>query len=100
LVAWAIAAVAPRVPWRADCLPQALAADRWLRRHGVVPDFYLGVIKPKHGALEAHAWLSCNGRPITGGTGAAFTSLLTPQAPVPAPATAADGRPAPLTAED
>src|SRR5271157_6083205 len=32
-MAWAISAVASRVPWRSDCLIQVLAADRWMRRH-------------------------------------------------------------------
>jgi hypothetical protein len=77
-LSWAIGAAAARVPWRSDCLLQAMAADRWLRRCGYKPQFYLGVTKRRSGPLEAHAWLSCNGIPVTGGTGGGFAELLTP----------------------
>ncbi len=36
-LSWAIGAAAARVPWRSDCLLQAMAADRWLRRCGLSP---------------------------------------------------------------
>ena len=44
-LSWAISVVAPRVPWLSDCLVKVMAADRWLRRHHLYPDFYLGVAK-------------------------------------------------------
>ena len=65
--AWAIAVVAARVPWRSDCLPQAMAANRWLRRDRARPDFFLGVAKEEAGTLRAHAWLKYNGINVTGG---------------------------------
>ena len=48
-IAWAIAAAGRRVPWRADCLVQTIAADRWLKRIGLVPEFSLGVMKTEDG---------------------------------------------------
>jgi hypothetical protein len=74
-IAWAIAAVGPRTPWRSHCLPQALAA-RWLlaRRH-IPATLYLGaaLLPPSApGAAGApffagHAWLCCGSCCVTGG---------------------------------
>jgi len=75
---WAIAAAAAWVPWRSDCLLQAMAANRWLRRRGHHPEFFLGVSKDAMGRFGAHAWLQCDGVPVTGGTGAEFETLITP----------------------
>ncbi len=65
--AWAIAAAARYVPWRADCLIQALAASAWLRAKGYTPDVHLGVARTDTGGLRAHAWLTLDGRVILGG---------------------------------
>lgn len=59
-IAWAISAAASRVPWRSDCLLQVMAANRWLRRIGIHPQFNLGVSKDRFGQFKAHAWLTCN----------------------------------------
>jgi hypothetical protein len=75
LVAWSIAAASGRVPWRADCLICAMAADRWLRRQGRQPEFILGVAT-NGGMFQAHAWLRCEGMAITGGTGDGFSRIL------------------------
>ena len=79
-VAWAIGAAAARVPWRADCLLRVMAAERWLRRHGMRPDFFLGVAKPSSGGLAAHAWLDCNDVRVTGGETAGYVTLVAPPA--------------------
>jgi hypothetical protein len=78
LMAWAIAAAARRVPWRADCLVQALAAARWLAGKGHHGEFFVGVGAPTASGLPAHAWLHCDGVAITGGDGAGFTTLVAP----------------------
>ena len=80
-VSWAISAVAARVPWRADCLLRAMAADRWLRRCGERPQFFLGVAKDGE-AFSAHAWLRCHGATVTGGDGAEYTEIVTPAGPL------------------
>jgi hypothetical protein len=77
-LSWAIGAAAARVPWRSDCLLQAGAADRWLRRYGMQPKFFVGVAKDAGGNLEAHAWLQCNGVTVTGANGQNFTCLIEP----------------------
>lgn len=75
----AIATAARIIPCRSDCLLQAMAADRWLRRDRLLPEFHLGVTKDDNGELQAHAWLSCAGVPVTGGDGAAYVPLLQPR---------------------
>ena len=74
-VAFAIPRVAHRVPWRADCLVQALAGERWLRRRGIAAQIVIGVRKDGHAAIEAHAWLEAGGLIVTGGDVAPFAPL-------------------------
>ena len=70
-VAFAIPCMGARVPWRSDCLIQALAAQRWLARAGIAAPIDIGVRNA--GAFEAHAWLVVGGRIVTGGEISAFT---------------------------
>ncbi|MGG7566078.1 lasso peptide biosynthesis B2 protein [Rhodovulum sp. DZ06] len=63
---WALEAAGKRVPWRADCVVQALAAKFWLERAGVESAFRLGVQRVG-GGLEAHAWLEVGGEAVSGG---------------------------------
>ena len=65
-LSWAIAVAARHVPWRADCLIQAMAANRCLSRHGIRPEFFVGVDKEAGGALFSHAWLTCGDQLLTG----------------------------------
>lgn len=64
--AWAIAAAAARVPWRSDCLLQAMAAADWLCELSAQWEFCLGVRRTETGQLEAHAWLKSHDRVVTG----------------------------------
>ena len=57
-----------RVPWRSDCLVQALAAYRWLGRYGIWATVWVGVPETKQDPFEAHAWLTCGGQAVTGGS--------------------------------
>ena len=66
-VALAIPGVAARLPWRADCLIQALAARRWLGRNGIATTLSLGVPKDMPAKFEAHAWLKAGDTIVTGG---------------------------------
>jgi hypothetical protein len=67
LVGWSIAAVSRRLPWRSDCMIQAMAATSWLRSAGYAPTFHLGVRSGAIDRIEAHAWLSLEGRVVVGG---------------------------------
>lgn len=66
LVSWAIAAAAHRVPWRADCLIQAMVAARWLRQLEAPWQFHIGVRREPDGQLAAHAWLAVGTKIVTG----------------------------------
>jgi hypothetical protein len=79
-LSWAIAVAAARVPWRSDCLLRAMAADRWLRRHQLRSQFYLGVKRNDAGCLAAHARLRFGDVTVTGDTAEAFTMLIAPPA--------------------
>jgi hypothetical protein len=66
-VAFAIPRSASRVPFRSDCVVQALAAQRWLARFGIPARLTFGVLPQRTGGFEAHAWLEAGGRVVTGG---------------------------------
>lgn len=74
-VAFAIPRAADRVPWRADCLVQALAGERWLRRRGIAAQIIIGVKKDAKVPIDAHAWLDVGGQVVTGGDIADYTPL-------------------------
>ncbi|HLU49683.1 MAG TPA: lasso peptide biosynthesis B2 protein [Planctomycetota bacterium] len=57
------------VPWRSDCLIQAMAARSMLERRGVPTTLYLLVRRSETtGKLEAHACLRAGGVLVTGAT--------------------------------
>lgn len=66
-IAFAIPRVAARLPFRADCFIQAMAARRWLLRKGIASSLTLGTRLDAPGGFAAHAWLTCQGRLVTGG---------------------------------
>jgi hypothetical protein len=64
----AVAIAARNVPWRADCLPQAIAARMLLRRHGLPSTLHIGVTRDEAKGLTGHAWLTCGETVVTGET--------------------------------
>jgi hypothetical protein len=74
-VASAIPRMADRVPWRADCLVQASAAQRWLHRKRIPTQLYIVVRKDRPAGFEAHAWLCHGTQIVTGGDILGFASL-------------------------
>jgi hypothetical protein len=64
-VRWAIGAAARRVPWRALCLEQAVAAQRMLARRDVAATIHYGVARQK-GELAAHAWVHAGPLAVVG----------------------------------
>ena len=73
-----IARASCRVPWRADCLVQAVAARHWLRRLGVETTLHIGIPSEARGRFEAHAWLMHGDNVITGGEIRDYTPLMNP----------------------
>ncbi len=72
-VAWAVSAAARRLPgWFSGCLPQALAAETLLARHGYRPQLRIGVRpsgrapEARRSRLEAHAWVELRGAVLVG----------------------------------
>jgi hypothetical protein len=67
LMHWALYGVGRRLPWRSDCLIEALAAKRWLDRAGGTATLKLGVRRTEEGGLMAHAWLAIGETAVSGG---------------------------------
>ena len=61
--AWAIQAVARRLPGT-HCLARSMALNAMLRSEGHVSEIRFGVDREGDGALAAHAWVTCGGRPV------------------------------------
>jgi len=65
-VGWAVTRAARYVPFRAVCLPQAIAAKAMLDRRRVASVMHFGVATKTDGPLEAHAWLDAGPVEVTG----------------------------------
>ena len=78
-VAFAIPRAGARVPWRSDCLVQAMAARRWLERCRVGSELHVGVRRGSERKLDAHAWLTCGNKVVTGGDISNYAPLAKPE---------------------
>ena len=67
-IAWAVVAVARRLPTRTTCLMEALAAEAMLHRRGCACELRFGVRAPGSGSspLAAHAWIEHQGVVVLG----------------------------------
>jgi hypothetical protein len=65
-IGWAVTRAARHVPYRAVCLPQAMAARIMLQRRHVPSVIHFGAAKGKEKPLDAHAWLDAAGVEVTG----------------------------------
>jgi len=65
-IGWAVTRSARWVPFKAVCLPQAMAAQAMLRRRGVASIMHFGAGKGTDKPLDAHAWLEAEGVEVTG----------------------------------
>ena len=89
-VAFAIPAIALRVPWRSDCMVQAMAAQSWLARYKIPSTMTIGVRKDAPSALGpsalgssalgpsgfgAHAWLAVGDFLVTGGDISGYVAI-------------------------
>ena len=68
--------LAKLLPWRADCLVQAIAAQNWLGSMGQASAIVLGAKNTESQGFGAHAWLICGDKVITGGDIAPYTAFL------------------------
>ncbi len=58
--------VSPHVPWEAECLVMAFAAQRMLNRRRLSSTLYLGMRRDEQGKTAAHAWLRSGRFYLTG----------------------------------
>ena len=65
-IGWAVTRAARYVPFKAVCLPQAMAARVMLKRRGVQSVMHFGAAKGSDKPLDAHAWLDAAGVEVTG----------------------------------
>ena len=66
-VLWAVEAVARRLPLRAVCIEKGLAVQWLLRSSGIDARLHYGAKHDASGALEAHVWVTVDGKAIIGG---------------------------------
>lgn len=71
------------LPWRSDCLIQALAAQNWLAAMGIAAQIRIGVERTEPGGFGAHAWLVHNGEVLTGGKVDRYAILIGESDPPP-----------------
>jgi hypothetical protein len=65
-ISWAVTRAARYVPFKAVCLPQAMAARLMLKRRGIRSVMHFGVAKGTEKPFDAHAWLDAAGVEVTG----------------------------------
>jgi hypothetical protein len=65
---WAVRAAATWMPWRCNCLSQAVTGAAMLRRRRIASTLHVGVAKEEAGTFTFHAWLCCGGAILTGET--------------------------------
>jgi hypothetical protein len=65
-IGWAVTRAARHAPFKAVCLPQAMAARIMLMRRGVPSVLHFGASRTAGGPIEAHAWLDAAGVEVTG----------------------------------
>lgn len=82
-MAFAIAGMARRVPWRSDCLVQAVAGQNWLMSKRVASEIVVGTARGPGSRLDAHAWLARGGKVLLGGDIERFETLLAAGSPLP-----------------
>lgn len=75
-IAYVIPRLSDRLPWRSDCVIQALAGQNWLSSLGAGSEIQIGVENPKDGQFGAHAWLRYGESIITGGDIAQYHVIL------------------------
>jgi len=75
-IGFVIAFASRYVPWRSDCLPQAMAGQSWLLADGIASEIRIGVERPRDGPFGAHAWLVQGEQIVTGGEIERFAVLL------------------------
>lgn len=64
------------VPWKSDCLVQAVAAQHWLAANNMQSEIQIGADLSSGGVFDAHAWLIYKDAIIVGGEVSRFKVLV------------------------
>ena len=75
-IRWAITTTAARVPWRALCFQQGLAAQLMLRLRGIPSVLYYGAAQDDRSGLYAHVWVRDGDVDVIGGEIASRFAIL------------------------
>lgn len=75
-IAYVLPRLSKRLPWRSDCMVQALAAQNWLAGQGFASEIQIGVERPDDAPFGAHAWLVHGGRIVTGGDISRYARII------------------------
>lgn len=75
-IAYVIPRISARLPWRSDCVIQAMAAQDWLAAYGLASEIRIGIERPAGGKFSAHAWLVHREQLVTGGDIERYEVLL------------------------
>jgi len=75
-IAYVLPRLGNRLPFRADCLVQAIAGRNWLASSGTQSEIQIGIQNPEGGEFAAHAWLVCDDDIVTGGDISRYATLL------------------------
>jgi hypothetical protein len=81
-IRWAIITATRRVPWRARCFQQGIAAQLMLRRRGIPSALYYGAKPDDLSGLSAHVWVRDGDVDVIGGDtahGFAILAVFPPQ---------------------
>ena len=73
---WIVPRVAGRMPFRSDCLVQAMAAQDFLLHFGLSSRIVIGVEGGGEKSFSSHAWLECADIVVVGGEIGQFNPIL------------------------
>ena len=73
---WIVPRVARRMPFRSDCLVQAMAAQDLLVHFGLSSRIVIGVEGGGEKPFSSHAWLECGDSVVVGGEVDQFNPIL------------------------
>ena len=74
---WAVEAASRRLPWRTMCIEKGLVTQRMLRSGGTDAVLHYGARhEARTGKLEAHVWVTVDGRAVIGGAEAPDFALI------------------------
>jgi hypothetical protein len=65
-ISWAVTRAARYAPFRALCLPQAMAAKLMLERRGIPSALHFGARRGQCKPIDLHAWLDAAGVEVAG----------------------------------